>query len=141
MQAVFGQALGRAHSALELLRRPGVRYADLVALEGVGPGLPGSQVTEQIEIQTKYDGYIARQRDEASRLGQLDLIRLPLDIDYRQVRGLSAEVQQKLNQHRPETLGQAARISGITPAAISLLMVHVKRGLISGESVRSASRG
>jgi tRNA uridine 5-carboxymethylaminomethyl modification enzyme len=141
MQAVFGQALGRAHSALELLRRPGVRYADLIALEGVGPGLPGSQVTEQVEIQTKYDGYIARQRDEASRLGQLDLIRLPLDIDYRQVRGLSAEVQQKLNQHRPETLGQAARISGITPAAISLLMVHVKRGLISGESVRSASRG
>ena len=128
-QAVFGQPLDRDHSALELLRRPGVRYADLVGLEAIGPGLTDAAAAEQVEIQTKYDGYVARQKQEAARLGQLEELKLPPSFDYRQVRGLSAEVQQKLNLHRPETLAQAARISGITPAAISLLLVHVKRGL------------
>ena len=83
---------------------------------------------EQVEIQAKYDGYIARQQAEVERHAALESTRLPPDLDYRSVRGLSIEVQQKLNQHKPETLGQAARISGVTPAAISLLLVHLKRG-------------
>jgi tRNA uridine 5-carboxymethylaminomethyl modification enzyme len=84
-------------------------------------------VAEQVEIQTKYQGYIERQRTEVERQRAHDDTPLPLDIDYRAVRGLSVEVRQKLELHRPETLGQAARISGITPAAISLLLVHLKR--------------
>ena len=83
---------------------------------------------EQVEIQAKYEGYIERQREEVERRAEFELRRLPLDLDYREVRGLSTEVQQKLNRHRPETVGQAARISGVTPAAISLLLVHLKRG-------------
>ena len=88
-----------------------------------------ADVAEQVEIQAKYEGYIARQREEVARRAEASSrARFPPDLDYREVRGLSAEVQQKLNRHRPETLGQAARISGITPAAISLLLVHLKRG-------------
>ena len=82
----------------------------------------------QIEIAAKYSGYIDRQRDEIERHRAQEDLRLPLDLDYRTVRGFSTEVQQKLNLHKPETIGQAARISGITPAAISLLLVHLKRG-------------
>jgi tRNA uridine 5-carboxymethylaminomethyl modification enzyme len=85
-------------------------------------------VAEQIEIQAKYEGYIERQRDEVARRAEFEDCALPPDLDYREVRGLSAEVQQKLNHHRPETIGQAGRISGITPAAISLLLVYLKRG-------------
>jgi tRNA uridine 5-carboxymethylaminomethyl modification enzyme len=81
-----------------------------------------------VEIQCKYQGYIARQQDEITRQRSYETTRLPAELDYRDVHGLSIEVQQRLNQHRPETLGQAARISGITPAAISLLLVHLKRG-------------
>jgi len=86
-------------------------------------------VAEQVEIQAKYQGYIARQREEVARTEAYEALRLPEDIDYAAVRGLSAEASQKLARHRPETIGQAARISGITPAAISLLLVHLKRGL------------
>ena len=86
------------------------------------------QVAEQVEIQAKYEGYIERQREEVARRAEFESLALPADLDYREVRGLSAEVQQKLNRHRPETVGQAARISGVTPAAISLLLVHLKRG-------------
>jgi tRNA uridine 5-carboxymethylaminomethyl modification enzyme len=85
-------------------------------------------VAEQVEIQAKYHGYIERQKEEVARSVQYENLRLPQDLDYRMVCGLSSEVQQKLNQHKPETAGQASRISGITPAAISLLLVHVKRG-------------
>jgi tRNA uridine 5-carboxymethylaminomethyl modification enzyme len=85
-------------------------------------------VAEQVEIQAKYEGYISRQRIEVDRRKGAESTRLPADLDYRDVRGLSAEVQQKLNRYRPETLGQASRISGVTPAAISLLLVHLKRG-------------
>jgi tRNA uridine 5-carboxymethylaminomethyl modification enzyme len=85
-------------------------------------------VAEQVEIQAKYEGYIERQRDEVARRAAMESRALPSTLDYREVKGLSAEVQQKLNQHRPETIGQASRISGITPAAISLLLVHLKRG-------------
>jgi tRNA uridine 5-carboxymethylaminomethyl modification enzyme len=128
MQALFGQKLERDYTLEELLRRPGVRYGDLISLPGGGPGLPDEKTAEQVEIQIKYQGYIERQHDEVSRQEQFETMRLPADLDYRSVRGLSIEVQQKLNKQRPETLGQAARISGITPAAISLLLVHLKRG-------------
>jgi tRNA uridine 5-carboxymethylaminomethyl modification enzyme len=128
MQALFGQILERDYTFEELLRRPGVHYRDLISLPGAGSCLPDDKAAEQVEIQIKYQGYIERQRDEVSRQEQFETTRLPAVLDYRSVRGLSIEVQQKLNMQRPETLGQAARISGITPAAISLLLVHLKRG-------------
>ncbi len=110
-------------SAYEILRRPEVRYGDLVSSAGAEPA-----VAEQVEIQAKYEGYIERQRDEVERRAAMESKALPVDLDYRQVKGLSAEAQQKLNRYRPETIGQASRISGVTPAAISLLLVHLKRG-------------
>lgn len=127
-QALFGQKLERDYTFEELLRRPGVHYRDLISLPGAGLGLSDDKAAEQVEIQIKYHGYIERQHDEISRQEQFETTRLPVDLDYGSVRGLSIEVQQKLNKQRPETLGQAARISGITPAAISLLLVHLKRG-------------
>jgi tRNA uridine 5-carboxymethylaminomethyl modification enzyme len=125
---VLGQPVERDYALDDLLRRPGVTYAALMTLPGAGPGLEDAKAAEQVEIQTKYQGYIARQREEVERGELYESARLPHDIDYRCVRGLSVEVQQKLNQHRPETLGQAARISGVTPAAVSVLLVHLKRG-------------
>jgi tRNA uridine 5-carboxymethylaminomethyl modification enzyme len=115
-------------SLSELLRRPEQTYSSVVALAGGAEAAIDPLIAEQIEIRAKYAGYIARQADEVARRKSSESLRLPADIDYRGVRGLSAEVQQKLNLHRPETLGQASRISGITPAAISLLLVHLKRG-------------
>jgi tRNA uridine 5-carboxymethylaminomethyl modification enzyme len=116
------------HSLSELLRRPEMTYATLMALPEAGEAVADPVVAEQVEIQTKYHGYIERQKSEVSRRSQNESRALPLNLDYRHVHGLSAEVQQKLNHHRPETIGQASRISGITPAAISLLLVHLKRG-------------
>jgi tRNA uridine 5-carboxymethylaminomethyl modification enzyme len=110
-------------SVYELLRRPEMHYAGLVEAPVADPA-----VAEQVEIQAKYEGYIERQREEVARRAEFESRALPSGLDYREVRGLSAEVQQKLNRHRPETIGQAARISGVTPAAISLLLVHLKRG-------------
>ena len=100
----------------------------LLTLPGAGEAVADAAVAEQAEITTKYAGYIERQQDEIARHRGQEELRLPAGLDYRGVRGLSAEVQQKLNQHQPETIGQAARISGMTPAAISLLLVHLKRG-------------
>jgi tRNA uridine 5-carboxymethylaminomethyl modification enzyme len=111
------------HSVLDLLRRPENTYTSLLPESAVAP-----DVAEQVEVQAKYEGYIERQKAEVARRKRLESQPLPADLDYAQVRGLSIEVQQKLNRHRPETLGQASRISGITPAAISLLLVHLKRG-------------
>ena len=113
----------RKSSIYELLRRPEVTYAGVVEAP-----VPDLAVAEQVEIQAKYEGYITRQRAEVERRKGAESTRLPQDLDYHDVRGLSAEVQQKLNRHRPETIGQASRISGVTPAAISLLLVHLKRG-------------
>jgi tRNA uridine 5-carboxymethylaminomethyl modification enzyme len=110
-------------SAYDMLRRPEVSFAQVAGTHAVEPS-----VAEQVEIQAKYEGYIERQRQEVARGADAESRALPQDLDYREVRGLSAEVQQKLNRHRPGTLGQAGRISGVTPAAISLLMVHLKRG-------------
>jgi tRNA uridine 5-carboxymethylaminomethyl modification enzyme len=132
---VLGKTLDRDCSVYELLRRPEVSYVSLMTLPGCGKGVPDPQVAEQVEIQAKYDGYISRQKEEMERNAHYEEIPLPQDLDYTTVRGLSREVQQKLNQHKPETAGQAARISGITPAAISLLLVHVKRGF-SGQGAK-----
>ncbi len=125
---VLGKPIEREYSLHELLRRPDVNYASMLTLPGAGAGVHDEKVAEQVETQAKYHGYIERQRDEIGRNEQYETQALPGDLDYREVRGLSIEVQQKLNQHKPETVGQAARISGVTPAAISLLLVHIKRG-------------
>ena len=133
-ETILGQALEREHSLTELLRRPSVSYVQLMTLPGAGPGVADQQVAEQVEIQAKYHGYIERQSEEIARHEHYEHLRLPADVDYTRVRGLSVEAQQKLNQHRPETLGQAARISGVTPAAISVLLVHLKRGFAASRS-------
>ncbi|HYN14012.1 MAG TPA: tRNA uridine-5-carboxymethylaminomethyl(34) synthesis enzyme MnmG, partial [Burkholderiales bacterium] len=111
------------HSQYDVLRRPEATYESVVDDRHCD-----AAVSEQVEIQAKYEGYIERQRQEVARRKEFEALRLPPTIDYREVRGLSVEVQQKLNRHLPETIGQAARISGVTPAAISLLLVHLKRG-------------
>lgn len=136
-QQVLGKAIEREYSLMDLLKRPEVTYASLGLLPSTRHVLPDKAVAEQVEIQAKYHGYILRQRDEAARHGQYESLLLPHDLDYRSVRGLSIEVQQKLNQHKPETVGQASRISGVTPAAVSLLLVHLKRGFRGAE--RSAA--
>lgn len=133
-ERVLGKGIEREYSLYELLRRPDVSYPLLMSLPGVGPGVVDDKVAEQIEIQAKYQGYIERQHDEIARNEQNEQMRLPKDIDYKDVRGLSIEVQQKLNKHKPETIGQAGRIAGITPAAISLLLVHIKRGFSSART-------
>lgn len=129
--AVLGQTIEREYTLADLLRRPQVNYQTLSGLTAFGEAVAAAEVAEQVEIQIKYQGYIARQQEEIARRDQLEDVRLPQNIDYALVSGLSKEVQQRLNQHRPETLGQASRIQGMTPAAISLLHVHLKRGLSS----------
>tara|TARA_R110001583_G_scaffold185046_1_gene344885 strand:- start:104343 stop:106253 length:1911 start_codon:yes stop_codon:yes gene_type:complete len=125
---VFGKPLEREYRYFELLRRPETSYAALMSLQGA-PEQPEAdpQVVEQLEIAAKYQGYIDRQDDEVARQLQAESTPLPPTLDYSEVRGLSKEVQQKLNLNRPETIGQAGRIQGITPAAISLLLVWLKR--------------
>ncbi len=126
---LLGDELRRETRALELIARPQSGYAAVCQLVGEGDIDPDlrEQVTEQVEIQAKYAGYIDRQRDEVERARQAEAVRLPPDLDYRQVKGLSAEITEKLARHRPETLGQAGRIPGVTPAALSLLLVHLKK--------------
>jgi tRNA uridine 5-carboxymethylaminomethyl modification enzyme len=120
------KALARNYKAADLLRRPEIDYADLIAIIGEGEGIT-PDVAEQVEIQAKYSGYLDRQQDEIDKARRHQKTAIPNVIDYAQVRGLSTEVQQKLSDHRPETIGQAGRIPGVTPAAISLLMVHLKK--------------
>ena len=134
MHAAIGQDIERDYSLFDLLRRPNVRYDALVALplETTG-GVADAAVAEQVEIAAKYQGYIDRQQIEVEKNREQENLRLPDDLDYARVRGLSKEVQLKLNQHQPETIGQAARIQGMTPAAISLLLVYLKRGFAGGE--------
>ena len=126
---VFGQKLSREANLHDLLRRPNLDYATLMTLPDAQPETAlADSVVEQVEIQVKYQGYIDRQNEEIDSRRDIETLKLPDDIDYSKVKGLSAEVQQKLNQHKPETVGQASRISGVTPAAVALLMVHLKRG-------------
>ena len=141
-ERVLGKAIEHEHNLFDLLRRPGVSHAALVGLEGgryasaeVSRETLGelwAPVIEQVEIAAKYAGYIDRQREEVERAAHFEHLRLPPDLDYMQVPALSIEVRQKLNLHRPETLGQASRISGVTPAAISLLLIHLKKGGFKG---------
>ena len=144
---VLGKAIEHEYNLADLLRRPEVTYASLMSLDGgkyASPHLsaPVSRETyaddfamsviEQVEIAAKYSGYIDRQKDEVARAAHYENLRLPAELDYMQVAALSIEVRQKLNKHRPETLGLASRISGVTPAAISLLMIHLKKGGFRG---------
>lgn len=142
---ILGAPLEREHTLSNLLKRPGVSYAALCSLltvdgDNIGAAQPpvAPDVAEQVEISVKYDGYIARQDSEVARQLSHETTRLPESFDYDAVRGLSIEVRQKLKAHRPETIGQAARISGVTPAAISLLLVHLKR-LNRGQKVDKES--
>ncbi|AMQ40983.1 tRNA uridine 5-carboxymethylaminomethyl modification protein [Aeromonas veronii] len=127
VNALVNTPLTREQSLEELLRRPEVTYDALMAIEGVGPSVTDPAAAEQVEIQIKYAGYIERQHDEVEKQLRNENTLLPLDLDYREVKGLSNEVKAKLNDAKPQTIGQASRISGITPAAISILLVHLKK--------------
>ncbi|MDH0319755.1 tRNA uridine-5-carboxymethylaminomethyl(34) synthesis enzyme MnmG [Aeromonas caviae] len=127
VNALVNTPLTREQSLEELLRRPEVTYDALMAIEGVGPALTDAAAADQVEIQIKYAGYIERQHDEVEKQLRNENTLLPLDMNYRDVNGLSNEVIAKLNDAKPETIGQASRISGITPAAISILLVHLKK--------------
>ncbi|NEX21355.1 tRNA uridine-5-carboxymethylaminomethyl(34) synthesis enzyme MnmG [Thiorhodococcus mannitoliphagus] len=129
MTRVLGEPLRREARALDLLARPSVDYHGIRALTGDPPETLPHDVTEQLEIQARYDGYISRQRAEIARQREQEVKRLPEDFDFDQVRGLSVEVREKLLRVRPATIGQAARIPGVTPAAVSLLLIHLKRHL------------
>ena len=141
-ERVLGKAMEREYNLFDLLRRPGVDYEKLASMnEGqyataaVLPEALGelsASVIEQVEITAKYSGYIDRQKDEVERAAHFERLRLPADFDYMSVSALSFEVRQTLQKHRPETLGQASRMSGVTPAAISLLLVHLKKGGFKG---------
>ncbi|WP_417682479.1 tRNA uridine-5-carboxymethylaminomethyl(34) synthesis enzyme MnmG [Pseudidiomarina aquimaris] len=111
----------------DLLRRPEITYKAIMEIADLGPGLSDREAAEQVEIQTKYAGYIARQQDEIAKQQRHENTRLPMGFDYAGIKGLSNEVIAKLNEHQPETVGKAARISGVTPAAISMLLVHLKK--------------
>jgi tRNA uridine 5-carboxymethylaminomethyl modification enzyme len=111
----------------DLLRRPEITYQAMMRIDELGPGLVDREAAEQVEIQTKYAGYIARQQDEIAKQQRHENTRLPMGFDYAGIKGLSNEVIAKLNEHQPETVGKAARISGVTPAAISMLLVHLKK--------------
>jgi tRNA uridine 5-carboxymethylaminomethyl modification enzyme len=124
---VLGHPIEREYSLTQLLSRPEVSYQALISLPGAGPGVTDETVAEQVEISAKYAGYISRQADEIARQDQLETTRLPADFDYASMNGLSIEARQRLTAQRPETLAQASRMQGITPAAISLLWVHLKR--------------
>lgn len=126
-QRVLGQPLNRESSLLDLLRRPDVTYQALMSLPGVSRAVGDEKVAEQVEIQAKYSGYIRRQQDEIARQRRHEDTPIPTGFDYHTVKGLSAEVQEKLLRVQPETVGQAARIPGVTPAAISLLLVYLKK--------------
>jgi len=127
LSAWLEKPLAREQRAYELLRRPGVRYADLMAVEGIGPGVVDARVAGQIEIQARYSGYLERQQAEIHRQHRQQEQALPADFDYNAVRGLSSEVCEKLQRVKPQTIGQASRIPGITPAAVSLLLIHLRK--------------
>lgn len=114
-------------SGEDLLRRPEISYSQLTELEAFAPALEDQQAAEQVEIQVKYDGYIKRQQEEIEKSLRHEHTKLPADLDYKDVKGLSNEVVAKLTEAKPESIGIASRISGITPAAISILLVHLKK--------------
>ena len=127
VNAVLSAPLTKEASGEDLMRRPEMTYLKLMTLNAFGPALADEQAAEQVEIQVKYEGYIARQQEEIDRQQRNENTLLPVDLDYRQVNGLSNEVIAKLNDHKPTSIGQATRISGITPAAISILLIYLKK--------------
>lgn len=135
-ERVLGRHIDHEYNLFDLLRRPNVSYENLMTLTGTegqslaGPGIAAGVVREQVEIQSKYSGYIERQAKEVDRHQHHESMKLPADFDYMEVKALSYEVRQKLNKFKPETLGQASRINGVTPAALSLLLVHMKKGAL-----------
>jgi tRNA uridine 5-carboxymethylaminomethyl modification enzyme len=146
-ERLVGKALEHEYNLTDLLRRPGVSFdtlAEVTALAKPEAGVSretlraelgetlADAVIEQVEISVKYAGYIDKQNEEVQRALAYEHLKLPAELDYAQVTALSHEVRQKLSKHRPETLGQASRISGITPAAISLLLIHLKKGRFRG---------
>ena len=150
-ERLLGKAIEHEHSLADLLRRPGIDFDRVAAVAAVArppaAGVAGvsretlaaelgsalaSVVIEQVEIAAKYAGYIGKQVDEVERAAHFEHLKLPPDLDYQQVKALSHEVRQRLGKHRPETLGQASRMSGVTPAAVSLLLVHLKKGRFQG---------
>src|SRR6476620_2826129 len=147
-ERVLGKSIDHEHNLADLLRRPDISYASLMSLDGgrhasaeVSRETLGDlfePVVEQLEIGAKYAGYIDRQKDEVERAAHYETLRLPADLDYMGVKALSIEVRQKLDKHRPETLGMASRISGVTPAAISLLLVHLKKSRAKGFAAGAA---
>jgi tRNA uridine 5-carboxymethylaminomethyl modification enzyme len=128
LRQLSGESLSKETHAHELLRRPAVTYQHLTELEEVGKGVQDSAISRQIEIQTKYEGYLRRQQIDIERQQRHESTAIPNNIDFDQVSGLSNEVKQKLRDIKPHTIGQASRIEGMTPAAISLLLVHIKKG-------------
>ena len=150
-ERVLGKAIEHEHNLFDLLRRPEVKYESLMSLEG-GKFASGDvsretldvlagPVIEQVEIAAKYSGYIERQKEEVERAAYYENLRLPTDLDYLGVSALSIEVRQKLQKHRPDTLGQASRISGVTPAAISLLLIHLKKSGFKGFNGAASKQG
>jgi len=131
--AALGKPITREHRLWELLRRPEVTYQQLVSLTALPDPVTDQQVIEQLEIQAKYAGYIDRQHEEIAKHQRHEETRLPADLRYEQVVGLSAEVREKLMRIQPETVGQAARIPGVTPAAISIILVHLKKRKLLSE--------
>ncbi|MCA1978842.1 MAG: tRNA uridine-5-carboxymethylaminomethyl(34) synthesis enzyme MnmG [Thiobacillus sp.] len=135
---LIGQPIDHEYSLFELLRRPNLNYAHILALPGGGDGVADTRVAEQVEIAAKYQGYIDRQNEEIEKQREQESLKLPVDLDYMALTALSMEVRQRLQQARPETLGQAARLQGITPAAISVLLIYAKRGFKTEAEKQSA---
>ena len=127
LEALHGVSVSKESRALDLLKRPEMDYQKLVSVEGLGPGVNSRQVAEQVEIQVRYAGYLDRQEDDILRRRRNESMAIPDDFDYSEVRGLSSEAREKLDRIRPETIGRASRIPGMTPAAISLLLVTLKK--------------
>jgi tRNA uridine 5-carboxymethylaminomethyl modification enzyme len=127
LETEYGIPVSKESRALGLLKRPEMDYRKLVAVEGIGPGVEDPSVAEQIEIQVRYAGYLDRQQDDIDRRQRNEHMSIANDIDYALVRGLSSEAREKLDQVRPDTIGQASRIPGMTPAAVSLLLLHLKK--------------
>jgi tRNA uridine 5-carboxymethylaminomethyl modification enzyme len=135
VEILLQQPLGREYRIEDLLRRPEISYQALMAIEGVGPGLLDEKAAEQVEIQTKYAGYIDRQADEIARQRRNEETKLPLNFDYNKINGLSNEIRQKLSSTRPLTIGMASRMQGMTPAAISILLVYLKKSKSSQDTL------
>ncbi len=139
LNTLLKNPVSREHSFEELIRRPEMSYNALMNIDGIGPGIDDPVAAEQVEIQIKYAGYIARQLDEIAKAQRHENTLLPMDFDYSKISGLSNEVVAKLTEARPETIGKASRISGITPAAISLLLVYLKKhGMLRKQELKTA---